>query len=122
MARPVGSINEETIITIPIKPSYIMTARGKRYVFMAHVQPKVYEAACKTRGGRTFYDRFSRAMRAHLYNTVTAYGLEAVNVDEPQLTIVSVRLKFVITEDEDELNNVAQLTDIKVAKEKHHEA
>jgi len=116
MARPTGSIQEETIVTIPIKSSYIMTARGKRYVFMAHVQPKVYEAARKVRGGRTFYDRFTRAMRSHLYNTVTAYGLEAVDVDNPQLTIVSVRLKFLVTDDEEELNTVAGLTDIKRPK------
>jgi hypothetical protein len=94
MARTIGSISGETLVTIPIAASYIMTAHRKRYVFMAHVQPRIHEL-----GDAKLYDRFVRTMRNNLYNTVKVYGLAAVDIDDPQISLVSVRLQFQVVED-----------------------
>ncbi len=111
MARTIGSITSETMVTVPIAKSYIMTARGKRYVFMAHVQPRIHELK-----DTKLYDKFVRTMRNKLYNTVKVYGLEAIDIDTPQITLVSVRLKFKIVEEPE--SSACTLKDIKKSASK----
>jgi hypothetical protein len=80
-------------------------------VYLAHVQPKVYEATVKNRGDRRMYDSFNRAIHCNLYNIVKIYGLDAINIDDPQVTLVSIRLKFKLI-DEDQ-HDVCTLRAIK---------
>jgi hypothetical protein len=96
MARSIGSIASETLVTIPVKQNWVMTAKGRRYVFLALVQPRVYEATETAKGNRKLYDKFTRAARNGLYNIVSIYGMDAIDIDEPQVVLVSVRLKFAI--------------------------
>ena len=104
MGRQIGSITAETLVTVPVHAECVMSAKGKRYVFLAHIQPRVYEATRRANGGeRKMYDKFTRCIRQGLYNIVKIYGLEAIDIDEPQTVLVSVRLKFaVISKDADD--------------------
>jgi hypothetical protein len=58
--------------------------------------PKVYDISLRSDNNRKLYNSFIRAVRNRLYNTVMIYGLQAINIDEPQYLLVSVRLKFVV--------------------------
>jgi hypothetical protein len=116
MSRTVGSITSETLITVPVQRNYVMTAKGKHYIYLAHVQPKVYEATAKAMGSRAMYDSFNRAIRHGLYNMVKIYGLDAINIEDPQVTLVSIRLKFKLI-DEDQ-NDVCTFKVIKKAEPK----
>lgn len=105
MGRQVGSIAAETLVTIPVLNDWVMTSKKKRYVFLCHIQPRVYEATRQAEdGGRKMYDKFTRCIRMGLYNIVKIYGLDAIDIDEPQSIMVSVRLKFIViykTEDDE---------------------
>jgi hypothetical protein len=96
MGRTIGSIVTETLVTIPVQQNWVMTAKSRRYVFLALVQPKVYEATGTSKANRKLYDKFNRGTRLGLYNIVNIYGMQAIDIDEPQVTLVSVRLKFAI--------------------------
>lgn len=98
MARTPGSVATETSVTVPVFADYVMSARGKRFVFLQHVQPKLYEISRRVNGNRRMYDNFIRGLRMGMYNIARIYGLDAINIDEPQLAIVSVRLKFELVE------------------------
>jgi hypothetical protein len=80
-----------------------MSAKGQRFVFMAHVQPMIFDASKREYGNRRLYDNFIRSSRMGLYNIRKVYGLDAIDIDEPQAVLVSVRLKFVtIGKDDDD--------------------
>lgn len=103
MSKPVGTIRTETLVTIYVPKSIVMKSKDKRYVFMVHVQPKVFEASERCTGSRKLYNNFVRAGRKCLYNTVMIYGLEAIDIDTPQSSLVSARLQFKVVESEDEV-------------------
>ena len=103
MARTIGSISTETLVTVPVRSDYVMTAKGHRYVFLCHIQPRLYDAARKEHGNRRLYDNFVRASRHGLYNISRVYGLDAIDIDDPQSMVVSVQLKFrLISKDDDD--------------------
>jgi hypothetical protein len=107
MPQVLGSIKTESLITIFVPRNHVMSAKDKRYVFMALVQPQVFEVSKRMTNGRKLYNNFVRATRNNLYNTVKIYGLEAIDIDTPQTILVSARLQFKIVRDE---NSVEQNT------------
>ena len=99
MGRPIGSVADEKIVTVPINKDWIMSAKNKRYVFTTLVEKQVYKITLKETGDRKLYNKFVRGLRKKLYNTVSVYGLTAINVDDPQLILVSIRIKFQVVND-----------------------
>ena len=104
MSKPVGTIRTETLVTIYVPKSHVMKSKDKRYVFMALVQPKVFEVSERCLGDRKLYNNFVKANRGGLYNTVTIYGMTAVDIDTPQSVLVSTRLQFKVVETEDDVD------------------
>jgi hypothetical protein len=99
MGRPIGSIADAKIVTVPINKDWIMSAKNKRYVFVSLIEKQVYKITLKETGDRKLYNKFARGMHKKLYNTVSIYGLTAINVDDPQLVLVSIRVKFQVVND-----------------------
>ena len=102
MSRPKGAIIFESLITVPVKKSWVMKAGDKKFVFLALVQPLVYEMAVRKNGDKKLYNNFVRCSRTGLYNTATIYGMEAIDIGLPQSNLVSARLKFVVVENDAE--------------------
>jgi hypothetical protein len=99
MPRTVGAVGTETIITVPVNKEYVMKTKDRRFIYLAHVSPKIRELA-----NQKIYYSFVRCVGHGLYNTVRVYGLQAIDIDNPQIEIVSVRLKFALVDDPDSVH------------------
>ncbi len=95
MSLPVGSIRTEVVITVHVPENFVMTSAGKRYVFIVHIQPKIFDA-CKVAGNMKPYQNYIKARRNDMYNVVSVYGLDAVDIDNPHLHNVSSKLSIKI--------------------------
>jgi hypothetical protein len=99
--RKICPVKTEEIITIPVKRSWIIRVKDEQYVMTAVIAPKIRAFSIEHFGNLKFYQRFSQTVTRGLYNILEIYGLKAVSIDTPQDSIVSVRLKFVVSDTEE---------------------
>jgi hypothetical protein len=103
MARKIGTPLTESELIIHIAENCVLKDGKHRYVFIDILSPKIYRLSHEVDGSTKLYVRFSQILYRGLYNTEMFYGLRAINIDLPQKEwLVSVRLKIVIGEGEDE--------------------
>jgi len=99
-----GKVDSEDLVTIPVLKEWVMTAQHGRnkiqYVFTGAFSNKVRKLSVETFGNLKMYQRFAQSVTRNLYNTTEIYGMKAINIDQPQESIVSVRLKFVIVNED----------------------
>lgn len=101
MARITGTVEKEEMVVIPVMKHWIIRVKNTRYVYVDLVSPKVRKMSREMFGDVKIYSRFAQTVQRGLYNVVEIYGMKAINIDEPQDTIVSVRVKFVLSDDKD---------------------
>lgn len=98
MARPVGRPDLEEVITITVPKENVLTAKRTRYVFIDTFLSGIRRLSLSQFGTLSLYIRVVKTFERKLYNTVTIYGLEAIDIDSPHSVVVSAWLKFVVVD------------------------
>ena len=104
MAGKVGAVHSVEQVTILVPSKNVMRdGKNRRYVFTGTFAAGLRRT--EENGGLALYMRFKKAIRLGFYNTVELYGMEAIDIDKPQNTKVSVQLVFKIVEKEEQCGN-----------------
>ena len=105
MARPIGKPGVAECITITVHQDWVVSTQKNRYVFVDTFLSGIRRLSLTRYGSLALYRRVVQTLKRNLYNTVTIYGLQAINIDDPQHVIVSAWLKFVVVKTEKELES-----------------
>lgn len=98
MPRPVGCIDFQEVITIPVPRKNIIQVKKERYVFTDTFSYRVRKMCIDSLGDMKLYQRFIQTLTRRRYNMVDIYGMPAVNIDDPHNAVVSVWLEFEVAD------------------------
>ena len=98
MPRPVGCIEFQEVITIPVPRANVIQVKKDRYVFTDTFSNRVRRLCIESVGDMKLYQRFVQTVSRRRYNMVDIYGMPAINIDDPHNAVVSVWLEFEVTD------------------------
>jgi hypothetical protein len=107
MARPVGSALTESVLRIHIPEDWVIPQGKKRYVFASLLSTPITTLSKKVSKTTKFYHRYRVALQRNLYNFQIFYGLKAIDIDNPQDTVVSAQLEIIVGDGKDEIIKVS---------------
>jgi hypothetical protein len=106
MARQVGGILTESILRIHIPEDWVIPYEKKRYVYTTLLSARIITLSKKVSKTSKFYYRYRIGRQRNLYNNRMLYGLEAIDIDNPQDITVSAKLEIIVGEGKDEIIKV----------------
>jgi hypothetical protein len=104
MGRPPATIN----ITLYVPEDWTLRQNRRRDVFTDVLSARVRQLSNEAQDAFRLYNSFHTILHRGLYNTKIFYGKRAIDIDKPLRdgTAVSVRLKIIIGEGEDNYEKI----------------
>jgi hypothetical protein len=94
--KTVGSPSRVLPVTVHIRQEEVIPYKGRRYVFVRVLSPRIYALSVQTPGLTWMASRFAQLVAARRYTVVDLYGLEAIDIQEPNRVTVAFPLTIIV--------------------------